>query len=1020
MPNPSGTIESSLGINCAYVRLVAVNLFHNCTRRAITAMCLLGLTLVARSTHGQTAGLAAVWGEGGLGQTVVPLDATNLVAIAAGADHNVAIRPDGTVVAWGDDTYGQASVPAGLSGVVQAAGGISHSLVLKTNGTLVSWGDNTYGQQNIPAGLSNVTAVAAYYYHSLALRIGGTVVAWGQNGYGEGVVPTGLSNVTSIAAGGYHNLALRADGTVFAWGLNRYGQTNVPPGLSNVVSIAAGTSHSLALRADGTIVAWGANTYNQATPPPGISNAIAIAASEHSLALLADGSVVAWGDNSYGQCDVPSILSNATAIAAGEVHSLALVPDGPIRVLAVPASQTLFVGSNAVFSVSATGGLPLTYQWFRNGQPLTNSDRVGGATDAQLILTNVVFSDQATYTVTLANPLGRAACPDVNLVVLGAPIIRQPLTNLTAGAGTDLSMYIDAVANPPQVYQWTLNGTNLPEATNNSLSLPNAQPSDSGNYSIMVSNAYGAVFSTSLVTVTNVGPNLRGLTFSGAVGSDWYNQLAPVGGRVVFQAYARGSEPMGYQWWFNGVPSGNGPQLGLGPVSFNQSGYYEVAITNDFGVAVGPKTLLTIVSVMTWTPPGYSPPPAGPPPGVTNLVALSAGYAHVVGLRSDGTVSAWSVVPVPPAVTNVPAGLSNVTSISAYDNYTFAVRRDGTVVSWGGMSVPPGLVGVTQAIPTWLGGLALLTNGTVVVWGHEQPQPPPGLSNVVAIASGDAHRMALKSDGTVVVWGAASNLPGLSNVVAIAAGNGICLALKADGTVRGWNSSYATPPRGLSNVVAIAAGSTRSLALGRDGTITAWGSPYDVVAARLSNVIALAAGYGPNAAIFGPAAPAILQQPQPQTVWAGSQLELHVVATGLPPLAYQWYRNGAPLPGATAAAFTLAIPSRRDSGVYSVSVTNFAGSVLSSNALVTVLVPQRLTGAAIQPDGAFTFYAGDADGALLLPSDLAGLIPQTSTNLRDWSPLTNSITLSNGVLFIRDAGASNYPARFYRVVESRR
>jgi hypothetical protein len=481
---------------------------------------------------------------------------------------------------------------------------------------------------------------------------------------------------------------------------------------------------------------------------------------------------------------------------------------------------------------------------------------------------------------------------------------------------------------------------------------------------------------------------------------------------------------MGYQWWFNGAPSGNAPQLELRPVTFNQSGYYELVVRNDFGAVVGPKVRLTVVPSMTWTP-FLFPPPAGLPPGATNLVALSVGEHHLVGLRSDGTVSAWMVgppYPPPPVywgVTNVPAGLSNVTSIAAYYDYNLAVRRDGNVVGWGGISVPPGLTGITQAIPTWLGGIALRTNGTVVVWGHEQPQPPPGLSNVVAIASGDSHRMALKSDGTVVVWGAASNLPGLSNVVAVAAGNGICLALKADGTVTGWNSPSATPPRGLSNVVAIAAASTRSLALRRDSTVAAWGSPGDAVAPALSNVIVMAAGPIWNTAIFGQAAPSILEPPQPQTGWAGSPLELHVVATGLPPLAYQWYRNGAPLSGVTTSTLTLANPTRRDSGVYSVIITNFAGSVISSNALVTVLSPQRLTGAAVQSDGTFTFYAGDADGAPLLPSDLAGFTPQTSTNLLDWIPLTNALTLSNGVLLIRDAGASNYPARFYRVVESR-
>lgn len=992
--------------------------------RVPTAICLLGLVLVSTAPEvGIGAGLAGVWGDGSSGQTFIPWNATNLVGIAAGTSHNLAVRTDGTVVAWGDNSFGKATVPAGLSGVVQVAAGSSHSLALKSDGTLVSWGDNTYGQRNIPAGLSNVTSIVARYDHSLALRTDGSAVAWGGNGYGEGSIPPGLSNVAAIAAGGYHNLAVRADGTVLAWGFNGFGQTNIPPGLSNVVGIAAGARHSLALRADGTVTGWGDNSFHQATPPPGISNAVAIASGDivHSLALLADGSVIGWGDDSLGETSVPSILSNATAIAAGEFHSLALAPDGPVQVFALPAAQTLFLGSNAVFSITATGGPPLTYQWFRNGQPLTNSYNVGGATEAQLIVTNVQFNDQGTYTVTVANSLGTVFCPSADLVVLGAPVILQTLTNLTAGAGTDLTLTIAAVGNPPPVYQWTLNGTNLPGATNYSLSLPNAQASDSGSYSIMVSNVYGAVFSTSLVTVTNDAPYFvgAGIGFTGAFGWDANNLVAPVGGRVILEAFLRGSQPITDRWWFNGVPSGNGPLLELGPVTFNRSGYYEVVATNDFGVAVGPKTLLNVVPVLTWTPPGSFPPPVGPPLSVTNLIAISVGQNHVLGLRGDGTVSAWTIGAVYPAVTNVPAGLSNVTSIAAGYNSSLAVRRDGTVVGWGGGPVPPGLNGVVQALPTVLGGVAVRTNGTVVVWGHEQLQPPTGLSNVVAIALGYSHEMALKSDGTVAVWGSgATNLPSLSNAVAIAAGNGICLALKADGTVTGWNSPSATPPHGLSNVVAIAAASTRSLALLRDGTLAVWGSG-DRVAGGLSNIIAIAAGFSDNGALFGQPAPAILEQPQPQTVWAGSPLELGVVATGLPPLGYQWFRNGAPLPGATAPVLTLTVPTRRDSGFYSVIITNFAGSVLSSNALVTVIVPERLTGAAMQPDGTFTFYAGDADGTPLLPSDLAGFIPQTSTNLLNWSPLTNALTLSNGLLFIRDTGATNYQGRFYRILESR-
>ena len=86
----------------------------------------------------------------------------------------------GTVVAWGNTNYGQATVPLGLSNVVAIAAGDWHSLALQSNCTVVAWGNNDSGQTNVPVGLSNVVAIAAGSDHSLALS-NGIVVAWGYN-----------------------------------------------------------------------------------------------------------------------------------------------------------------------------------------------------------------------------------------------------------------------------------------------------------------------------------------------------------------------------------------------------------------------------------------------------------------------------------------------------------------------------------------------------------------------------------------------------------------------------------------------------------------------------------------------------------------------------------------------------------------------------------------------------------------------------------------------------------------------
>jgi Regulator of chromosome condensation (RCC1) repeat len=120
----------------------------------------------------------------------------------------------GTVVGWGRNGEGQLDIPAGLNNVIAIAAGEYHSLALKRDGTVVGWGWNIFGQINIPAGLSNVTAIAAGGYHGLALESDGTVVGWGgENDYGQTTSPPGLSNVTAIAAGALHSLALTSDTT---------------------------------------------------------------------------------------------------------------------------------------------------------------------------------------------------------------------------------------------------------------------------------------------------------------------------------------------------------------------------------------------------------------------------------------------------------------------------------------------------------------------------------------------------------------------------------------------------------------------------------------------------------------------------------------------------------------------------------------------------------------------------------------------------------------------------------------
>jgi hypothetical protein len=311
----SFTIDSVAGTNNGPYSVVVTNVF--------------GATL---SSDALLAVMALkAWGDDSWGQSDLSIAATNTIAVAAGAWHNLALHADGTVIGWGDNFDGQCAAPAGLADAVAIAAGGYHSLAIRANGSVLAWGANDYGQTNVPAKLAKVIAIAGGTWHSLALRSDGSMVVWGDNSRGQANVPPGLSNVVAIAAGGSHTLALKSDGTVAAWGENANaegdysGQSVVPPGLSNVVGIAAGEYHSLAFKTDGTVIAWGDNSQGQCNFPV-LSAVLGLAGGgAHSLALLADGTVAAWGANWNGQCDLPPGLSDVVGLAAGEAHSLALV-----------------------------------------------------------------------------------------------------------------------------------------------------------------------------------------------------------------------------------------------------------------------------------------------------------------------------------------------------------------------------------------------------------------------------------------------------------------------------------------------------------------------------------------------------------------------------------------------------------------------------------------------------------------------------------------------------------------------
>jgi hypothetical protein len=518
------------------------------------------------------------------------------------------------VVAWGDNDYGQTNVPVEATNVMAIAGGGFHNLALQTNGTVVAWGADDYGQTNVPADLTNVVAIAAGYAHSLALQANGTVVGWGAGTnntgsfpeYGQVMVPADLTNVVAIAAGYVHSLALQANGTVVAWGDNTYGQTNVPSDLTNVVAVAGSGYDSLALQANGTVVAWGDNTYGQTNVPADLTNVVAIAGGGfHSLALQANGTVVAWGDNTYGQTNVPADLTNVVAVAGGYSHSMALENDGSPFIVRQPASQTTSTNTTVTFTVIALGAPALSYQWQKNGSNLIDGGNVSGSTSAALTLTDVQTADAAGYTVVITNAIGSVTSSNAVLTVALPPVIVTQPTNQAMAVGSTATLAVTAAGTEPLSYQWQMNVTNLVDgditsgSTTSVLTISNVQTNNGGSYTVIVTNLAGSVTSSNaLLTVTNIPP---------AITQQPTDQTVAVGSNVTFSVYATGTEPLSYQWQVNGTNLADGGdidgattnELTISNAQMSDSGNsYSVTITNIAGSVTSSNAILTVTTNM--------------------------------------------------------------------------------------------------------------------------------------------------------------------------------------------------------------------------------------------------------------------------------------------------------------------------------------------------------------------------------------------------------------------------------------
>jgi alpha-tubulin suppressor-like RCC1 family protein/subtilase family serine protease len=860
------------------------------------------------------------------------LSGKTVVAVAAGQSHSLALCSDGTVAAWGYGYYGQLGNSATLSstvpvlvstsGILSAktpiaiAAGADHSMALCSDGTVVTWGENNNGQLGI-GSLTNSSA-------PVAINTAGT--------------PLANRTVARIAAGGDHSIALCADGTLATWGDNAYGQLGngnnldglipvavttaaTPLAGKTIIGIAAGHDHTVALCSDGTLAAWGGNFDGQlgtnstsgSALPVAVNNSgvlagetpIAISAGkDHSLALCTDGTLATWGGNANGELgnstytnSLVPVAVNLASLAPGEtfiqavsgpsgLHNLGIIAEPPAPAINVQQP----IGTNLVNSVSTVnfgdvaigGSASQTLTIINNGSaPLSITGvSIGGTNNGDFAVlppaaSPVAVHASTTLTLSFSPASGPALSRNATLQINSNDPVNGAFTvNLTGSTPGVLSAVYNAADNVP-------------------LTVPNFSATGiTVNFALNFAPSPG----TNLTVVKNTGLSfIRGAFGNLAQGQSVILNYGGVNYTFVANYYGGSGNSLVLQWANNAA------------VAWGQNGYGQLG-RNASANSPAPIAVTT----------------TGTPLSGRTILALAAGADHSVAVCADGTLAAWgankngqlgdgtntnAAVPTAVTTTGALAGKS-VIAVSAGGGHTLALCSDGTLFAWGSNSdgqlgngslnsstVP---VAVSTSGPALSGksvvaiaagfehSLALCSDGTVAAWGSNnygqlgdngtaRSTVPVAVTTantalagkvVVAIAAGNAHSMALCSDGAVVTWGQNSDgqlgnnsttdssvavevthsgVLSSRTVTGLTAGGYHSLAFCSDGTAVAWgwdasgqlgNNSTATAevpflvtatgtPLAGKTITALAGGSAHSVGLCSDGTLAAWGYNAD-------------------------------------------------------------------------------------------------------------------------------------------------------------------------------------------------
>jgi uncharacterized repeat protein (TIGR03803 family) len=664
---------------------------------------------------------------------------------------------------------------------------------------------------------------------------------------------------------------------------------------------------------------------------------------------------------SLGSSGVYSVMvSNAASSVLSGDATLGVIYSPP-QITVQPASQSLLVGGAAVFSVTAVGDLPLSYQWQENGTNLTDGGNVSGSATCTLTISNLVETDDGTYSVI------------VNNAIAIAPTISS-----------------DAVLT---VYAISANGTTM--AALHSFT----GGSDGGVPNSLVQGANGLLYGTTQNGGLYGDGTIFSLSTNGTlttlVSFDGTNGAMPVAGLV------QGTNGLLYGTTQSGGSNSAGTVFSMTPDgTFNS--IYSFASTND---SIDPFTALVQDGAGNF----YGATANNAMPGDGNIFKMAPGGLPATLCSFPGGLNGTSPV--------------DALALGTDGNF-YGMTKTGGAHSQGNVfrMTPQGLLtnlysftgGTDGYFP--IGQLALGTDGNFYgVTRRNTIKNNSFYGTIFKVTPGGALTTLYALNGVEPPY--ADGAYPFAGLIQGSDGNFYGTTLQGfyiedNGTI--YNSSYGTvfrvTPAGAFTTLADLNNSDdgaypeAALVEGSDGSLygaTSSGGP---------------GGQGTIFRLSFTSAPQITTQPASQTNVAGGNASFNVTVFGAPPLFYQWRENGTNLAdggnvsGSAARVLSLNNITPANAATYSVIVSNALGTVTSGGALLVVEEPPDFqTAAQIGGTIAFTWNATPGQAYQL----------QSTTNLGSagWTNLGGSVPATNTIMGASDSiGATGQ--KFYRVIMS--